>query len=115
LKNKDVVVTLERGDAALAVSRKFLLKNPIYYHVMNGERIAFLTNRTGTTRAYVVGETNFAGWGQGMRLRGPENSWWRVEEDALVAEDGTRLPRVATSPSYWFGWYAQYPETELVK
>ena len=115
LKNKDVVVTLERGDAALAVSRKFLLKNPIYYHVMNGERIAFLTNRAGTTRAYVVGETNFAGWGQGMRLRGPENSWWRVEEDALVAADGTRLPRVATSPSYWFGWYAQYPETELVK
>ena len=50
-----------------------------------------------------------------MSLLDPEESWWRVEEDALVAEDGTRLPRVATSPAYWFGWYAQYPETELVK
>ena len=115
LKNKDVVVTLERDGSALAVSRKFLLENPIYYHAMDGERIAFVTSRAGTTRAYAVGETNFAGWGQGMSLRDPEDSSWRVEEDALVAEDGTRLPRVATSPSYWFGWYAQYPETELVK
>jgi hypothetical protein len=115
LKNKDVVVTLARGGAALAVSRKFLLKNRIYYHVINGERIAFLTSSAGTTRAYLVGEASFASWGQGMSLRDPENSLWRVEEDALVAEGGTRLPRVATSPAYWFGWYAQYPGTELVK
>jgi hypothetical protein len=115
LKNKDVVVTLERGGEALAVSRRFLLKTPIYYHEINGDRIAFLTSRTGTTRAYAVGETYFAAWGQGMSLLGPGDSRWRVEEGALVAEDGTRLPRVATSPAYWFGWYAQYPETELVK
>ena len=115
LKNKDVVLTLEHGDAALAVSRKFLLANPIYYHVMGGEQIAFLTSRAGTTRAYLVGDQDFASWGQGMSLLGPEESHWRVEEDALVGEDGTRLARVATSPSYWFGWYAQYPETELVK
>ena len=48
-------------------------------------------------------------------VTGPSYLVGKDEEDALVAADGTRLPRLATSPSYWFGWYAQYPETELVK
>ena len=114
LKNKDVVETLEHDDAALAVSRKFLLKNPVYYHEVHGERFVFLTSRAGATRVYSVGQATFS-WGEGMSLRESGGARWRVEEDALVADDGTRLPRVATSPAYWFGWYAQYPDTELVK
>ena len=26
-----------------------------------------------------------------------------------------RLPRVAAQRAFWFGWYAQFPETELIK
>ena len=115
LKNKDEVVTLELGGKALAVSRKFLRRHGFYHHTLGGEQLVYLTSREGTTRVYAAGTTRFAGWGDGMAVYDREGAWWRVEEDALVAEDGTRLPRVATSPSYWFGWYAQYPETELVK
>ncbi len=115
LKNKQVVITLEHRGQALAVARKFLLDNPIYHHSINGDRIAFVTSRGGTTRAYLVGDREFANWGEGMSLVDAREASWRVEEDAIVGDDGTLLPRVATSPSYWFGWHAQYPDTELVK
>ncbi|MEL7466787.1 MAG: hypothetical protein AAFN79_22120 [Pseudomonadota bacterium] len=29
---------------------------------------------------------------------------WRVTEDALIAPDGARAPRVAGRTSYWFAW-----------
>ncbi len=114
LKNKDLVLTLEHAGTAVAVTRKFLRDNPIYHHDVGGERVAFVTSEAGTTRAYLVGERMFARWKDG-RLVDSMDSTWSVEEDALVGEDGTRLPRVATSPAYWFGWYAQYPATELIK
>ncbi len=40
---------------------------------------------------------------------------WRVDEDYLVNfdEPSRRLPRLATHMSYWFAWYAFYPETEV--
>ena len=38
-------------------------------------------------------------------------------EDVLEGEaPGTRvLPRVAAPRAFWFGWYAQYPDTGLVR
>ena len=41
---------------------------------------------------------------------------WRLEEDALVAvdDDTRRLPRFTANRAFWFGWYAQFPETELI-
>lgn len=115
LKNKDEVVTLELGGKALAVSRKFLRRHGVYHHTLDGEQLVYLTSHEGTTRVYAAGTLRFERWGDGMVVYDRDGARWRVEEDALVAEDGTRFPRVATSPSYWFGWYAQYPETELVQ
>ena len=40
-----------------------------------------------------------------------------MTESALVLErdSNTRLPRVAAQRAFWFGWYAQFPETVLLK
>jgi len=38
---------------------------------------------------------------------------WRVEEEALVGQDGARLARVPGVLAYWFGWSAFHPRTEL--
>jgi hypothetical protein len=115
LKNKDLVLTLEIDGRALAISRKFLSRNRVYHHTLAGEQLVFLTSLEGTTRAYSVGHTLIEGWGGGLTVLDRDDVSWRVDEQALESEDGRRLPRVATSPSYWFGWYAQYPDTELVK
>jgi hypothetical protein len=115
LKNKDLVVTLEINGRALAVSRKFLSRNRVYHHTLAGEQLVYLTSPEGTTRAYRVGDTHIEVWGDGLAVLDHDEVWWRVGEHALESEDGRRLQRLATSPSYWFGWYAQYPDTELVK
>ncbi len=40
---------------------------------------------------------------------------WVVEEGALVEPDGERLERLPAHRAFWFGWYAQYPGTRLVR
>jgi len=36
---------------------------------------------------------------------------WRISEEALVATDGERLPRIGGHLAYWFGWFGFYPDT----
>ena len=38
---------------------------------------------------------------------------WEVTEDALVstADSTQTLPRIPTHMSFWFGWFAFYPDT----
>ena len=39
---------------------------------------------------------------------------WRVQEEYLVnTQTGEQLPRLGGHVSYWFGWYAFYPKTEV--
>ena len=40
---------------------------------------------------------------------------WNLEEDALVneADPSMRLARLPGRSSFWFGWYAFYPATEI--
>ncbi len=45
-----------------------------------------------------------------------EGREWRVDEDFLVAtfDPDVRLPRLAAHRAFWFGWYAQHPDTVLI-
>jgi hypothetical protein len=36
-----------------------------------------------------------------------------VTEEALVGPDDQHLPRLNGHLSYWFGWYAFFPNTEV--
>ena len=54
-----------------------------------------------------VSATSSAGDDSGAR--------WTVEEGALVSPGGERLERLPAHRVFWFGWYAQYPETRLVR
>jgi hypothetical protein len=40
---------------------------------------------------------------------------WRVTPDALVCDSGEHLPRVAAHRAFWFGWFAQHPDTVLYR
>ena len=44
-----------------------------------------------------------------------EGMSWAVTEDALVADDGTMLPRVAGHIAYWFAWAGYLRETEIYR
>ena len=59
---------------------------------------------TRTVRAYRAGGRTFeaAAGGPGQLVAGAET--WRVEEEALVGEDGERLARLPGHIAYWFAW-----------
>jgi hypothetical protein len=127
LDNKDEVLALAlrpagaESDApriALAISAKFLKKkrNRIFHTRFAGRDLVVVTSADGANRVYDAGGARFVR-ADGEQLRDADGATWRVTEDALLPEAGTgqAKPRIAARRAFWFGWYAQYPQTELVK
>ena len=50
-----------------------------------------------------------------MKLEDQSGHVWNVTEEALInaADSSETLPRIPTHASFWFGWFAFYPDTEL--
>jgi hypothetical protein len=68
-----------------------------------------------TARAYIRRDYNFT---QGMSpvevVEQKSGEAWQVQEEQLVnVRTGEKLPRLGGHVSYWFGWYAFYPKTEV--
>lgn len=123
LANKEEVLVLRLADPArpgerapLAVSARFLSRNPVYHHELAGRRLVVVTSGEGANRVYDAGDVRFARLLGPRRLADEAGRTWRVAEDELVREDdpGVQRPRVAAHRAFWFGWYAQFPDTALV-
>jgi hypothetical protein len=106
-----------RRPIALAVS--FLQRNRLHALEIAGHAFIVVTSARGANRVY---DTTGSGV-RFLRLLGDssletrDGAIYRVTDDALVAEvaNGPSLPRVPVRRAFWFGWYAQYPDTELIK
>ena len=66
-------------------------------------------------RVYDRGGLVFSAGDDSREILDAGGAMWRVDEEFLVNVDdpSRRLPRLATHMSYWFAWYAFYPETEV--
>jgi uncharacterized protein DUF3179 len=125
LKNKDEVLALRLvpPDAplgteprALALSAAFLQRRPVHPVRFAGHDLLVLTSPDGANRVYDTGGTAFVRQRGDGALEDAEGRLWRVGEDALVsADEALRRPRLAAHRAFWFGWYAQFPDTELVR
>ena len=119
LRNKaEVLVTLLAGEKRqpLAVSVDFLRKHPAYALTVAGRSLVIVSTADGANRIYDAGAMHFNGVVHGDMVAGESGVQWRITEDALVAETGgARLSRVPANRAFWFGWYAQFPDTLLVK
>jgi hypothetical protein len=126
LKNKDEVLAIllrpkgsEPGAerAALALSAKFLKKNRLHHVKFAGYNLIVVTSRKGANRVYEAAGRRFVQQTPNDRLVDSEGLVWKLAEDALIPIDRSAetLPRVAARAAFWFGWYAQFPETELVR
>jgi Protein of unknown function (DUF3179) len=58
---------------------------------------------TRTVRAYHSGKREFAA-GSNRTALVADGQTWRIDEDALVGPDGTRLARLPGHIAYWFAW-----------
>jgi Protein of unknown function (DUF3179) len=118
LRNKAEVVALvfpERPDETLAVAQEFLLAHPLYHDRLGDIDFVVLTDRSGANRVYASEGVRFTSWDRDRRVVAADGGAWRLSEAALEGPEGRRLPRLPSQRAFWFGWFAQYPRTRLVK
>lgn len=127
LKNKDEVLALllapkdrprDAPRRALALSVRFLQKNRLHALRFAGFDLLVVTSPAGANRVFVTGGQEFVRQRADGRLVDESGRSWQLTEDALVPDgdgDMTPLPRLPARRAFWFGWYAQFPDTELVR
>lgn len=120
LKNKAEVLVLRpevlgTGVAPVAIAIDLLKRRPLFVFEASDRRLIVVTSKGGANRVYERGEIMFAKQEADGSLRDTAGRRWRVTADALVSDDGERLPRVPAHRAFWFGWYAQHPDTVLHK
>ena len=114
LLNKDEVLALRSKDEQVAIAIKFLAKKGVHHDKIGEQKIVVLSNRSGTSRAYDVGETTFTSWNGKTQAIDSSGKKWTVLEDSLVS-DGKKFERIPSHNAFWFGWVSQFPDTRLVK
>ncbi len=117
LQNKDEVLALRFSDTAetLAIDAYFLNRHNIYYDQVGSNKLVILTDSSGANRVYRAGESLLVSYDGGLRATDDAGQVWRVEESALISTEGVRLSRLPARRAFWFGWYAAYNDTRLVK
>jgi hypothetical protein len=116
LPDKDEVVGLRSDDGrlALAISAEFLKQHPVYHDKLGNDSLVVLTDSSGANRVFECASLQFESWDGGPTIRDRNGSEWAVSETGL--RNGQRvLSRIPAHRSFWFGWFAAFPDTRLVK
>jgi hypothetical protein len=88
------------------------------YHVDVAEpRLVIITTAAGANRVYESGAHRLASVTDDGRVLDSSGRSWTITEEALQAtfDRSRQLPRVPAHRAFWFGWYAQHPDTLLIK
>ena len=101
-------------EQVLAISARFLQKNPVFRTELAGRNLTILTTPAGANRVFETGDRALERVLENEQVVDDAGRTWRVTEDALVSED-LRLARVPAYRAFWFGWFAQFPETRLIR
>ena len=101
----------------LAISSRFLKKKPVFQTELAGHSLTILTTRAGANRVFKTGKERFQRLLRDDRVVDASGKTWKMTEDGLVSEGNPDrvLPRIPAYRAFWFGWFAQYPETRLIK
>lgn len=120
LANKAEVVVMRIRDGAaevpVALDTRLLRRRPVYTFTAANQRFVVVTTSGGANRVYRT-MVDFPEQRVGLVLIDEAKQAWRVGEDALVkdGDSGARAPRVDAQRAFWFGWYAQFPQTLLIR
>ena len=122
LEAKDVVLGVNIGEAQKAYPVSVLQVERVVNDTLGETNVVVLGSEISqAAKAYERGDQEFSrvegdtSTGVPMKLVDQNGHVWDVTEEALVnASDSSQtLPRIPTHSSFWFGWYAFYPDTEL--
>jgi len=118
LKNKDEVLALRfksNPREQLAISAKYLKKNPVYMDSLGTQNILVLTDKSGANRVYDPKGLKFTSFDGDSTAIDSTGKSWTLSESKLVSADGQTLKRLPYNRAFWFGWHATYPNSRLVK
>ena len=120
LPNKAEVLALRFPAAPgeqLAIWVRYLSRNRVYHGRLGEIEFVVLTDQSGASRVYESAGRRFAGWDNDSAVWDDSGGRWTVTEGGLVGPGpaAERLERLPAHRAFWFGWYAQYPETRLVR
>lgn len=117
LKNKDEVLIIRAQDYEsdpLAISADFLSKNTVYQDKINNHSFVILTDQSGANRVYDDNGLEFIEYDGDKTVIDNNGQHWTVYEDRLENDTQT-LKSLSYHRAFWFGWFANYPQTRLVK
>jgi hypothetical protein len=121
LRNKDevLVMRLPAGTdraAPVKIDVRFLRAHPVYSFTIGPARYVAITAPSDANRVYRM-EADVPGQSHGSSFVDASGRRWRVTEDALISESGgvEAAARVPAQRAFWFGWFAQFPDTMLIK
>ncbi len=98
----------------LAISVEFLTSRSVYHDSLGVVEFVVLTDPSGASRVYETHGRYFARWDGRNEVLDDGGGRWTLTEAGLIGPDGAALRRMPSHRAFWFGWYAQYPETRLV-
>jgi hypothetical protein len=117
LKNKDEILALRLPEAPmeqLAIVVEFLADQTVYHDSLGAVDFVVLTDRSGASRVFETDGRRFSAWDGQDAVLDESGERWRLTEAALTSPGQTPLRRLPSHRAFWFGWYAQFPETRLV-
>ncbi len=118
LQVKDVVYGVEIGGEAKAYPVDAVGDEVLVNDEVGGTNLVLLGNPgTKAVEVFERGDVQFTGLlmeNGTTTLTDSDGMEWRVTDSQLESEDGSMtFARVAGRTSFWFGWRAFFPETEL--
>ena len=122
LKNKEEVLVMRLQDGTtvgrpLAITARFLSRNRVFSLSGAGRGLVVVTSEHGANRVYDAQGVGLTRHLDEQRVADDAGRVWSITEGALVLEGDprVRLPRLPAQRAFWFGWYAQFPNTELIQ
>ena len=121
LPTKSQVLGLTLNGQARAYPLELLSRQLVINDILGGQKLVVVAAGQGIgARAYHSGLNRFslaAGGREGKHniLIDQDSRSWRIEEEALVldGDPDERLARLPSRTSYWFGWFAFNPATQV--
>ena len=123
LPNKEEVLVMRPEDSRqpgarvpVAISAQYLRRHPVFSFTAADQRFVVVTTPQGANRVF-RSPAAFPEQRAGATISDAEGRTWRVSEAALILDGSpsSDAARVSAQRAFWFGWYAQFPDTILIK